>query len=229
MINLLKSWKFWLIFGVGVAVISSLTVFVFHIVNINAKLDAPLNLEVVQLSNGTTYLQVDESAGAVTYEYVITVGETSNTITDASNAIDVTALLQKPEHYEIKCRVIGQTTSSTSDYGETITFWMTHKIQTVSVWLGEGENASNLYFSVSDSFLENVALSFELFYSANGDDTFQNMTADPETDNLNGVATGHFNLSSLASGEYSISVRALAEDADYLASSLSDQIIYIAV
>lgn len=229
MINLLKSWKFWLISAISVAVVASLIVFVFNIVNANAKLDAPTNLEVIELSNGTKYIQVDANSNALTYEYVIIVDNVESTITDPNNAVDVSALLAKPDYYQIKCRIIGQTANSTSDFCDIIGHSVMHKIKTVSVWLGENENSTKLYFSINDNFLEEVSLSFEMFYSANGDNTFQKITTTPTTDSLNGVASGFFDLSSLPNAEYSISVRATCENANYIESSLSEQIIYIAV
>lgn len=228
----LKSWKFWVLCAVSAVITVFLALGTVWGIYANIKIDTPTNLNVIALSNGEIYAEVNETAKASGYEFVIWTNLNNiKKYTSSTNIINITNIITTPNNYQIKCRVLGKTINAHSNYCATIEYSSAVKILAPTIAFS-AENSTRLLFSLNDNFSQKVTLGFELYYKANSATEFLKHTIFFITgETHHGVAQGYFDLTFLnevGAGEYSLGVKALSpNNAYYLTSDLSDQLVYI--
>ncbi|MDD4816263.1 MAG: hypothetical protein PHQ62_03950 [Clostridia bacterium] len=228
----LKSWKFWVVMVAGSVLSVFLALGIIYNTYANIKLSTPANLNVITLSNGEVYAEVDANNKAINYEFII--WTSSNNIKkyiSQTNILDISNIIKTPSNYQIKCRVLGRTENSNSNYCRAIEFSSAVKIAQPTIMLKPDDNTI-LLFSLNDDFSQSVTLGFELYYKANSATEFLKHTTFFITGGTsNGVSQGYFNLTFLndvGAGEYSLGVKAVSPSNEfYLESDLSSQLVYI--
>jgi len=227
--------KFWIIFGASVIVALAILFTVLYFVDINRKIDTPTNLSAYHTSTGEIYVQVDENSDALNYEFVVTKSEDIvRTFVSENNVIEISSFVNLGGDYSIKCKLLGKTEASNSNYCEIINY--TNNIQISAPTIHFNNDRTQLVFEIEDNYSESITLEFVLYYKVSDSGEFSTYdTFSIITNDTHEAIVGYFDFSSssaflslLENGEYSLGVNASCSNNDYyLTSYLSDQITYL--
>lgn len=223
-----RNWKFWVILGSVLILVALITLGIIYYFSFYTKIDKPTGLQVVSLSNGETYIQVDTNDRAVKYEFRIQSQsqDEPQILESKKNILKVTSYFNTVGEFTISCKILGAISSANSDYCDSISYKKEKKLATPVIEI----NQNRLYFTLDDNLPENLLLDFFLYYGSDGTNILK--------DNLNyaiissnaGMVYGYFDLNFLANGEYSLSVKAEVSETNndlYLSSDLSTQVIFL--
>lgn len=231
---LLRTWKFWTFSILGIILAVALAFGIMYYINITTKLATPTGAGLYQTSTGQVYAEVQKVENAKEYEFIIS--KTDGTIQSfivANNKVEVSSFVNKGGDYNCKVRALGKTEQAHSDFGTTVSFTKTTTLKTPTISFNN--DATQINFSFSDVFYENVVLNFSLYY--NQTDHYDAYSVIPASSNSvytgNVEITGFFDLASFRSyliglgitGQVLVSVQANSPNLYYLNSYISNQLV----